>query len=139
MEDSIWRLKNSRIKQLCKLTWDKLPMDVKPVVSKGLTQISDVIEWSGYIRESLDSLGVRWNPAKFNDWGTITFSEKDCINLPDEIIVGAFVHELAHFYQSILTPGNTCLIENAGDVLPKIWGFRLEIEALSKKRDELNS
>ncbi|MCX6013274.1 MAG: hypothetical protein NTV30_07690, partial [Chloroflexi bacterium] len=83
--------------------------------------------------------GIKWNLAKFSDSGTVIFSEKDCAYATNEVIIGAFVHELGHLYQATITPGNYDLIESAGDNLPKQWGFFSEIEAHRLKSDELNS
>ena len=135
-----WEIRDKKLDRLCKLAWERLPTEAKKVIVDNQFNISDTPEWNQYVKQALEQLQIKWNCARFNpNTHIIELSIEDCMGIPESVITGSFVHELAHAYQAATTPRNLDAIEEAGDSLPVQWGFSSEIEALKAKRDELNS
>jgi len=134
-----WDVQDPILNSLCRAAWERLPSEVKCTALKKLRRVSEICEWTEDIKNQLKSSGSKWSPAKFNPtFGEICFSKKDCEGLSDDVIVGAFVHEVAHAFQTQITPNNLDAIEYAGDTLPCRWCFSAEVAAMILKRAELN-
>lgn len=135
-----WNINNDRIDRLFRLVWKRLPTTVKSALQSSDIHIQDTPEWDDFIKEALGQSRINWNCGRFNpDIGIIEISAKECEDIEDMVLIGAFAHEVAHAYQSLITPSDSDAIEKAGDTLPVAWGFSVEIKALDAKRDELNN
>jgi hypothetical protein len=113
-------IKNLRIDRLCKQAWCRLPDSVRLSASKQINHIYDVEDWNAETQKQLTENSRRlWSAAKFN-WtlGEICISQKDSQNIPDGVITGAFIHEVAHAFQSHITPNNIDAIEYLGTLFP---------------------
>lgn len=135
-ESRNWDIRDIKVNELLKGAWERLPTKVKSKIIESNLRISDIPEWDNYIAGLLEQSHIRWNCARFNqDIGIVEISVRECQNIPDLVIIGAFVHEIAYAYQALITPRDFDAIEQAGDLLPVEWGFSMEIEALTAKRD----
>jgi hypothetical protein len=135
-----WRIQNKRINKICELAWKRLPNRIRKTINSNDIGVSDTKEWDCDIKAQLESANIKWNNSRFNpNRKLIEISIKESEIIPDAAAIGSFVHEIAHAYQSILTPRDFDLVEKAGDSLPVEWGFSLEILALEEIRKKKNS
>lgn len=135
-----WDIKQNRLDRLCKKAWQRLPEVVKSAASYRLRTVYDVDEWSEQNKRQLTVNGeLLWSAAKFSPtFGEICISQKDCQNVSDDVIVGAFIHEVAHAFQTQITASNLDAIEYAGDALPAGWCFAKELAAMILERAKRN-
>lgn len=132
---------DTRLYKVVISTWQKLPSEIRLILLNRINSISEIQEWDDYTKQILRRLGIKSNCARWHQFsrthpGEIQFAASDCASLSDEVLAGAFLHELGHAYQTAITPDDIDAIEKAGDVLPLSWGFRKEMEALQKQRQQ---
>lgn len=133
---------DTRLRKVVISTWRKLPSDIRTVLLNKVSNIVQILEWDDYTKKMLRELGIRSNCARWQQSGReqpgeVKFATSDCATLSEEVLAGAFLHELGHAYQSAITPDDIDAIEKAGDTLPLSWGFKTEIEALKKQREQI--
>lgn len=131
---------DTRLYKVVISTWQKLPSEIRAVLLNKIN-ISEIPEWDAHTKQMLRNLGIKSSCAKWHQFGRtqpgeVQFAKSDCASLSDEVLVGTFVHELGHAYQTAITPDDIDAIEKAGDQLPISWGFRKEIEALQRQREQ---
>ena len=91
------------------------------------------------LRQLTEDGKLLWSVAKFSpNFGEICISQQDCQNVSDDVIVGAFIHEVAHAFQTQITPSNIDAIEYAGDALHSRWCFSKELAAVILERAKRN-
>lgn len=92
--------------------------------------ISEVEQWDEATKDSLQMLGIK---KGYGRWRTSTreirLCKPDCDSTSDEVAIVVLAHELAHAYQTAKSPNDADAIEEAGDKLPRQWGFEREIVA----------
>jgi hypothetical protein len=82
--------------------------------------------------------------AKFNPGAKhIQLSRTECSDISEDTIMGVFIHEVAHAFETATVPDptNPCYmdaIDYAGDALPSRWCFSKEIAALIIERSQVN-
>jgi hypothetical protein len=133
-----WNLSDSGMEKLLKYSWDRLPENIKAAAAKQIQRVLEPDEPSAVsqLKPARKSNPADWCPAFFNAASRqICFAKNECRGLSDEVIIGAFIHAVAHAYQTQNTPGNLEAIEYAGDGLPCRIGFARESAALMLERD----
>ena len=131
-------VEDQRIRKITTQTWNRLPTNVKRGLQATVMNIQGIPEWSELDKEIQNPEiinAAKWFPIlPFPARGIIHLSIKDCKDLADPVIAGALARELAHAYQSTLTPFDTDAINKAGGALPVKWGFKKETDALSSQK-----
>jgi len=130
---------DKRLRGIIATTWHRLSKDVRAVLLNVIVGISELPEWGNMIKQSLDDMNIRRNCSNWNQFGKllkgeVQFSKKDYDGISDDVLVGSFLHELGHAYQTAITPCDVNAINKAGDRLPISWEFRQEIEAVIRQR-----
>lgn len=127
--------KDALFESLCSRAWDRLPAIVRTGLAHFLWEISDTEQWSLEEKELILSAGFGRNPAWYRPYcKDIRVCVEDCRGASENTVMGAFVHEVAHAYQELLTPEDRAKCEWAGDSLPISWGFAKEIKELDGYR-----
>ena len=130
---------DQRLRRIVVTTWHRLSSDDRAVLLNVIVGISELSEWGNIIKQSLDDMNIRrncsnWNQISSLPKGEVQFSKKDYDGISDDVLVGSFLHELGHAYQTAITLCDVNTINEAGDRLPISWGFRQEVEVVIKQR-----